>query len=166
MEAWYAVHTKARQERLAAEHLTRQHYQTHLPLICLPRRRRGRWHEVVEPLFPGYLFVRLDPGRHNMAPIGSTRGVIALVRFGGSLRPVPEELVEHLQAAQREGAAAIREDHLFQPGDPVEIVSGPMAGLRAIFLASSGRERADLLLDLLGRSNRIAVSQHQLIPAN
>jgi hypothetical protein len=41
-----------------------------------------------------------------------------------------------------------------------------MAGLRAIFLAPSGRERAHLLLDLLGRSNRIAVSQHQLIPAS
>jgi transcriptional antiterminator RfaH len=166
MEAWYAVHTKARQERLAVEHLIRQHYRTHLPLICLPKRRRGRWCEVVEPLFPGYLFVRLDPGRHNMAPIGSTRGVIGLVRFGGGLRPVPQGLVDDLQAAQREGDTAIRRQHLFQPGDPVEIVSGPMAGLRAIFLAPSGRERAHLLLDLLGRSNRIAVSQHQLIPAS
>ncbi len=165
MEAWYAVHTKARQERVAVEHLTRQHYETYLPLICLPKRLRGRWCEVVEPLFPSYLFVRLDPRRHNVAPIGSTRGVIGLVRFGGNLRPVPHEFVERLRAAQREGDAAIHHEHLFRPGDPVEIVSGPMAGLRAIFLAASGPERAHLLLELLGRTNRVVISQHQLIPA-
>ncbi len=165
MAAWYAVHTKSRQERLAVEHLTRQCYEVHLPLIRSSKRLRGRWCEVVEPLFPGYLFVRLDLQQQNTAPIRSTRGVLGLVRFGGDIRPVPDPLVEQLLAAQRDAEGAILNEHLFQPGDRVEIVSGPVAGLQAIFLASSGEERAHLLIELLGRSTPIVVSQHQVIPA-
>jgi len=165
MEAWYAVHTRARQERVAVEHLNRQGYETYLPLIHSPKRLRGRWCEVIEPLFPRYLFIRLDVQQQNTAPIRSTRGVNGLVSFGGNLRPVPQVLVEQLMAAQLDRDGAIRQEHLFQSGDRVEIVSGPMAGLQAIFLAPSGQERAHLLLELLGRSNQVVVSHHQLIPA-
>lgn len=165
MEAWYVVHAKARQEHLAIEHLGRQHYNAYLPLVRLHRRRRNTWQEVIEPLFPGYLFVRLDPGRDNTAPIRSTRGVIGLVRFGGALRPVPDELIEQLLATQADPDGAIREEHLFQAGDRVEIVSGPLAGLKAIFLAPTGQQRARLLLNLLGRETRVVVAEDQLIPS-
>jgi transcriptional antiterminator RfaH len=166
MEAWYAVHTKARQERLAAEHLTRQHYHVYLPLLRAPKRRRGHWRDVIEPLFPGYLFIRLDLHLQNTAPIRSTYGVTGLVRFGGEPRPVPRDLVEHLLTAETGPQGTIRQEHLFHSGDQVEIASGPLAGLKGIFLAASGQERAHLLLDLLGRSNRVVVSQHQLVPAS
>ena len=166
MEAWYAIQAKARQEHLAVEHLRRQHYDVYLPLIRLPRRRRGTWHQVTEPLFPGYLFVRLNPQRHNTAPIRSTRGVIGLVRFGGALRPVPDGLVEHLLAARADPDGAISQQHLFQAGDRVEIVSGPLAGLQAIFLAPTGQQRARLLLNLLGRETRVVIPEDQLMPTS
>lgn len=164
MEAWYVVHAKARQERLAAEQLRRQHYHVYLPLLRTPKRRRGHWRDVIEPLFPGYLFIRVDLHLQNTAPIRSTYGVIGLVRFGGETRPVPGNLVECLLSAETDPQGAIRQEHLFQSGDRVEIASGPLAGLKGIFLAASGQERAQLLLDLLGRSNRVLVSQHQLVP--
>jgi transcriptional antiterminator RfaH len=165
MEAWYAVHTKARQERVAAEHLGRQRYDVYLPLVRSPKRHRGRWCDVVEPLFPGYLFVRLDLHIHNAAPIRSTVGVVGLVRFGGEPKPVPSKIMEPLLTAERDPDGAIRQEHLFQAGDRVAIASGPLAGLNGIFLAASGAERAHLLLEMLGRSNRIVVSKHQLVPA-
>jgi transcriptional antiterminator RfaH len=165
MEAWYAVHAKARQERLAAEHLTRQHYRVYLPLLRSPKRRRGLWRDAIEPLFPGYLFIRLNLRLHNTAPIRSTHGVTGLVRFGGEPRPVPEELVERLLTAETDPEGTILQEHLFQSGDRVEIASGPLAGLKAVFLAASGQERAHLLLDLLGRNNRVVVSRHQLVRA-
>jgi transcriptional antiterminator RfaH len=51
---------------------------------------------------------------------------------------------------------------MFEPGERVRIVSGALAGLEAIFVSSSGQERAQLLLELLGRTNRVVVSPHQL----
>lgn len=164
MEAWYAIHAKVRQERVAAEHLTRQRYKSYLPLICAPKRTRGRWCEVTEPLFPGYLFVRMDLRRQSTAPIRSTRGVIGMVRFGATTPPVPAALIEPLITAETDGEGAIRRTNAFKAGERVQIVSGPLAGLEAIFVSASGPERARLLLDLLGRSNRILVPSHQLAP--
>jgi len=165
MSQWYAIHTKARQEHIAVDNLQRQDYETFLPLIRQSRHRRGRWREVTEPLFPGYLFTRLDLGSDNIAPIRSTRGVAGLVRFGGRHIPVPGDLVENLIAIQDDMDGLICTATLFQSGDRVAIASGPLAGLEGIFLAASGKERVSLLLDFLGKQQRIDVSRHHVAPA-
>ncbi|MFZ1575259.1 MAG: transcriptional activator RfaH [Chromatiaceae bacterium] len=165
MEHWYAVHTKARDERLAEENLQRQGFATFLPRIKGSKHRRGRWLEVVEPLFPGYLFTRLDLLLQDTSPIRSTRGVLGLVRFGGDPAPVPPGLVEQLMAATASEDGVVRQEHLFHPGDQVEIVTGPFAGLPASILAETGKERVELLLELLGRANKVVISRHQLTPA-
>jgi len=167
MRTWYAIQTKGRQEAVAEENLARQGFVVHLPLLRAPKRRRGKWLNVVEPLFPGYLFVELDLAVDNPAPIRSTRGVIGLVRFGGHSAPMPEGVVERLiAAARRADDGTVRCEHLFEAGDWVEVVDGPLVGLRAVFLASSGDERVRLLLDLLGREHSVVLERHQVIPAS
>ena len=72
---WYLVHTRPRQEEVAREHLERQGYGVYLPRLQLPRRRRGHWHDVIEPLFPRYLFAGARRNEQSLHPIRSTRGV-------------------------------------------------------------------------------------------
>lgn len=78
---WYVVYAKSRQEAVAEENLGRQGYEVYLPLIAQPRRQRGQWRQVLEPLFPRYLFVHLRLGCDNIGPIRYTTGVSSLVRF-------------------------------------------------------------------------------------
>ena len=165
MPNWYAVQTKSRGERLAVENLNRQGFVTHLPLIKAARHRRGRWQGTIEPLFPGYLFVQLDLGRQNTAPIRSTRGVIGMVRFGTEPQPMPHAIMRALLDAHAGEGSAIDPDSLFKAGDRVTLVEGPMKGLTAIVQAKTGQDRVLLLLDLLGRENRVTVSRHQIVPA-
>ena len=148
---------------MAVEHLDRQGFVTFLPLIRAAKRRRGRWQSPLEALFPGYLFTQLDLQTQNTAPIRSTRGVIGLVRFGGEIRPVPDALVSELQA--RRAGEAIEFDALFKKDDAVTLVDGPFIGLTGIFQAQTGPERVAILLDLMGRSNKVTVSPHQIVPA-
>lgn len=164
MADWYAVHTRARQEHVALENMARQSFETFLPLIRQPRHRRGRWRVVTEPLFPGYLFTRLDLDSDNIAPIRSTRGVSGLVRFAGTPCSVPEAVVSNLKAMQADEEGVICTSTLFKRGDTVTISNGPLAGLEGVFLASSGHERVCLLLDFLGRQQRVTVSRHQVAP--
>ena len=164
MANWYAVHTKARQEAIAAQHLGNQAYRTHLPLMRSPKRRGGRWQAQAEPLFPGYLFVELDIHRQDTVPIRSTRGVVGLVRFGNKLCPLPQGLVDGLIRSQPPGDESIDLEKLFCPGDEVAIVDGPFQGLRAIVKARSSKERVCVLLDLLGQANRVTLSSHQIAP--
>lgn len=161
-KSWYLLRTKPRQETIAAEHLERQHFQVCLPLYRCSRRKKGSWTEVREPMFPGYLFVHLDLERQNCAPIRSTRGVSDFVRFGAEPKPVPNAIVETLLRSDTGAADSV--EPLFKPGDPVAIVSGGFAGLKAIFQAEKGSDRVILLLDLLGRCVSIALHRDEVVP--
>jgi len=160
---WYVLQTKPRQESVAREHIDRQGFEVFLPWLEQSRRRRGAWVDVVEPLFPRYLFVRADPERDNLALLRSTRGVTGLVRFGMELIAVPDDVMAALQAAGDENAKIqLTASTLFVQGEEVTILDGPFAGLKAIFEAESGEQRAIILLDILGRPSRIKVPTNSL----
>lgn len=165
MKRWYAVHTKARQEGVAVDNLRRQALRTYFPRINSVRRRSGRRRMVVEPLFPGYVFVHVDTLTQSIAPIRSTLGVIGLVRFGNEPQPVPDDVIATLCEAQYDEQVPIDPVDILNYGDRVQFVEGPMAGMTAIFAAKTGAERVLLLMDLVGRNNRINCSLHHIAPA-
>jgi len=149
---WYLVLSRPRQEAVAAEHLQRQGYGVYLPRLQLPRRRRGSWQDVVEPLFPRYLFAGARREEQSVHPIRSTRGVSALVRNGAGYTPVSPELLAELRA--REDAEGLHRLHPgeLQPGEVVRILAGPFAGLEAVFHSRQGADRVRVLLTLIGAS--------------
>ena len=79
---WYVVHTKVRQEQTACVNLVRQGYAVYFPRIRILKRRRGMQQAQLEPLFPRYIFLQPGSVAHSIAPVRSTLGVAALVRFG------------------------------------------------------------------------------------
>ena len=83
---WLVVRTKVRQEQVARENLERQGFDLYLPTIRAARRRAGRWCAVVEPLFPGYLFVHADAQRQSLAPITPSSGQAAYASSGKRTR--------------------------------------------------------------------------------
>lgn len=157
--SWYAVATKARDEAVAKTNLERQGYRVFLPTISLKKRRGSRWVSVIEPLFPGYLFVSLVLGSDDPAPIRSTFGCIGLVRFGQAHTPVPSTLIAALQDTP-DGVAEAASP--FNQGDKVRLVAGPFAGIEAIFDMPRGEDRALVLLELLGKVQRLTVNQDDL----
>ena len=163
MKLWYAIHTKPRQEDHAAEHLRRQEFEIYLPKIKQARCFRQRWRDTIEPLFPRYLFICLDLGSDNVAPIRTTRGVSKLVSFNGQPATVPDPLIDALveSADPDSGLLHPHEDH-FKPGATVTIVNGPLAGLEAIFKAHDGEARSIILLELLGKTQQLKIDRDHL----
>jgi len=157
MQQWLAVYSKPRQEAVAEQHLHRQGYYAYLPRIRQRRRRRGRWVEFIEPMFTRYLFLRADLGCTNLTPVRSTRGVVGLVRFGLEIKTIPDPVVAAVRQLEAETLAVSGDGFPFQPGDAVCLVDGPLAGWNAIFQAVSGKERAVILLELMGRENVVEV---------
>lgn len=158
---WYLIYSKPRLEHVARENLARQGFQVYLPMGAVQRRGQSR----LEPFFPRYLFIRLDVGATNWAPVRSTRGVMRLVGFGDAPARVPHGLVEELQ--QREAAGSLHErPPQYRKGDAVRLLDGPLAGYEGIFLARSGSERATLLLCLMGGQAQVRVAIDTLAPAD
>ncbi len=163
---WYLVYTKLRQEHVARTNLLRQGYETYLPLIRELRRRQGRRMPEVAPMFPRYLFVRLDTRTDNWAPIRSTLGVVSLVRFGQQPALVPDDLIGLLREREDSEGLQVLPPEIFRPGARVRIMAGALAGYEGIFLAPTGRERVVILLDFLGQHTRVAVARHCLAPVS
>jgi len=159
-ERWYAVCCKPRQEAVAEENLLRQGFQVYLPRIRIRQRRRGQWLDAVEVLFPRYIFIRVDPQRRSTATVRSTRGVLGLVRFGGQPAVVPDEVMQAL-LRREDAASGLHQDRrpLFCPGEAVKLVDGPLSGMEAVFTQQDGEQRVILLLELLGKANRVSVNR-------
>ena len=161
--AWYVLATKPRQESVAQQHLQRQGYATLLPTLRLRKRQRGKWQEVTEPTFPGYVFVGLKLGRDDMAPIRSTRGCRHLVRFGEQPAVVHEDIIKALQLGNSaQGASADEIKDPFSPGDVVMIEDGPFQGLSDIYCMNKGANRVQALITLLGRAQHLNVHIHSV----
>jgi transcriptional antiterminator RfaH len=156
---WFAVATKPRQERVAEENLTRQDFRAVLPLTEVRKRRQNKWANVIEPLFPGYLFVRLELGKDNLAPIRSTQGCRDLVRIGPGLVPVPDAVMTPLLSLNSSPKTS---DVLFSEGDKVALASGPFAGLQGVFKLAKGKDRAEVFIALLGKERPITVELDDL----
>ena len=160
IERWFAVTCKPRQEAVAEENLLRQGFHVYLPRIRIRLRRRGHWIDAVEVLFPRYIFIRIDPQRRSTATVRSTRGAVGMVRFGGQPAVVPDAVMDALK--QREDAASgMHEDQrpLFNAGEAVKLVDGPLAGMEGVFTEQDGDKRVIILLELLGKANKVAVSR-------
>ena len=115
--------------------------------------------------FPRYLFIRLDLGKDNIAPIRSTRGVSKLVSFSGLPAMVPDPFIETLvQSADPDTELFHPEALLFEAGESVTIVDGPLEGLAAIFNARDGEARSIILLELLGKTQQVRIDSTHLSP--
>ena len=157
---WYVVFCKLRQELIAQENLVRQRFQVYLPRIRVRQRRRNQWTDAVEILFPRYLFIRIDPLRQSTATVHSTYGAIGLVRFGGQPAVVPDGVIGALLHREEAGSGLHQDDRSqFRAGAPIRLVGGPFADVEGIFVQEDGEKRAIVLLEFLGKSNKVKVNR-------
>ena len=158
--SWFAVCCKPRQELVAQENLLRQSFRVYLPRIKIQKRSKGKWVEKVEALFPRYIFIQVNPEVQSISPVRSTRGVVGLVNFCGQPAVVSNEVMDAL--LQRENSdTSLHQDMrpLFSAGDPVKLLEGSLAGMEGIFVQEDGEKRVMILLDLLGKANKVRVDR-------
>jgi len=161
-KSWYLVYTKAKGEELAKDNLERQGFTTYLPKVQRSKRTKGKYQPVIEAMFPRYLFIQLDTQTDNWMPIRSTIGVSNLIRFGGIPARVPQELVNDLQKNENELGVRVEQEHQYEQGEEVELISGAVNGYRAVFEKYVSAERIAVLLDIVGKHTRMLVSKHDV----
>ena len=148
--AWFLVHTKPRLEDTALTNLERQGFECYLPRLLVEKVRRGKATLVSEPMFPRYLFVRLDASGQGQSwsPIRSTLGVSRLVHFGNRPAKANDRLVELLRSREQAQPA----ERLFKRGDAVVVADGPFAGIEAIYQTTDAEQRSLILIDILSKT--------------
>jgi transcriptional antiterminator RfaH len=127
----------------------------------LEKLRRGRLAQVVEPMFSRYLFIRLDTEHSNWSPIRSTIGVSRLVSFGNRPAPIADALIQALRQLPERPP-----ERLFQVGQDVTFIDGPLKGLQGVYQAESGEARAMILVELMSKQHLITANVRDLHPLN
>jgi transcriptional antiterminator RfaH len=166
MTYWCAVNTKVNAEDKAVFHLARQGFKVMLPKHLKRRAHARKIEWVPRPLFPGYLFVEIDPERSPWRAIRSTVGIFDIIRFGDKPAPVPEEVIDEIRARQDEnGLIKTHDGHNFKPGDAVRVLQGALGEFEALFESADDRNRVTVLLNMLGRQVRARVSKNAVFAA-
>ena len=155
MAEWYVVQTLARAEQRADTNLKRQGFQSYLPQLRCERRHARKREVVPAPLFPGYLFVRLDLSQQRWRSINGTFGVSQLICYGDRPAAAPAGIVEELMTRENEDGLITLEPRRFIKGETLRFVSGTMKDCLGLFEGMAARERVIVLLDLLGRKVRV-----------
>ncbi|MET1253587.1 transcription/translation regulatory transformer protein RfaH [Aliikangiella maris] len=162
VQEWYLAASKPRQETRAIENLHNQGITAFAPTIFVEKLYAGKKRVIEEALFPGYVFISLSPKDGLWHKVRSTRGIRDWVRFSSIPAKLPLNLVQEFIEKQNNDQQEVVK-RCFNPGDCISIMSGPFRGLKGIYEASSGEERSLILIEFLGKVNRLKLENNQFI---
>jgi transcriptional antiterminator RfaH len=158
---WYVIQTKPANERRVETHLSNQEIAAFLPMLETFYDLNGKMIPKLKPMFPGYLFARLNIWAAYYR-VKWTRGVNKILGNGSEPVPVSEKVIQILH--QRMGDRnVVRLDDNLEKGNLVQFTSGPFKDLMGVFdkkMSEGGRVR--VLLSLIGVDVSVQVSRYQI----
>jgi len=162
---WYLVQLKPNGHRLAKANLERQGFKTFLPLQNVTKRSAHKFVDRNVPLFPGYMFVKLDTAQNDWRKVNSTLGVARIVSLGGTPTAVPSVIVNEF-ISRYDDDGILRPTQGLEVGQDVQVLRGPFANFVAKVEEISPDQRVFILIDLLGQSSRIYVAKDAIALAS
>lgn len=152
---WFCIKAKPRQEAVAVRNLRAVgEIEILFPRVRRTRRGHEKNREVVEPLFPGYIFVKFNPEEYH-GSVRSTRGVLHLVTQGGQAVDVPSKVIDELKALGPDGILSLLDAEL-KVGTKVRIIRGIFSGSEGeVLKLATPQKRIAILMSLLGAEQAV-----------
>lgn len=148
---WFAGQLKPNGLAQAELNLARQGVETFCPWSYEACRRNGLMTDRPRPLFPGYIFLRLDPEAGPWRAINATRGLTRLVQTDPRApTPLPAALIDGLKA-RCDAQGRLEVGPSLAPGDRVRVIAGPFADLVTKIETIGEDARIRVLFDLMNR---------------
>lgn len=159
---WYVIHTKSGQEDVVDLHLSRLGLEILNPKLIQERIVWGCLKTSIKPLFAGYIFAKFNAEKY-LHTIQYTRGVRQVLRFGMTLFPVEEEIIQNIQSRlDNNGCVELKKETLV-PGSSVQINVGAFSGLNGVFdRETSDKKRVVILLDVMGVRAQVVMGKQFL----
>ena len=126
---WFAVRVKSNYEKPVSAVLRGKGFDEFLPIYRSKRQWSDRVKVMDLPLFPGYLFCRLDLNKR--LPLLTTPGFLYLVGKGKTPEPVEEQEIMAIQSVVRSGLPALPWPSVVV-GQKVRVERGPLRGVEGV----------------------------------
>jgi transcription antitermination factor NusG len=132
-------------------------FECFLPLSKSTRKWSDRLKEIELPLFPGYLFCRMNP--NDRLPVLMTPGVIQIAGTGSTPIPVEEHEIAAIQRVEKSGLSTMPWPYL-KIGNIAKIEEGPLRGLSGIVIRIKSGMKLVLSVELLQRSIAVEIDRN------
>ena len=156
---WFAAYTSANHEKRVAQQLESREMEHFLPVYESVRRWKDRRVRLQLPLFPGYVFVRMD--LRDRLRVLAIPGVARLVGFDGRPTAVPTEDIEAIRACLA-GNRDVQPHPYVRCGQRVRVFSGPLAGFSGMVVRQKNRTRFVVSFEVLERSVSVELEGTEL----
>jgi transcriptional antiterminator RfaH len=167
---WYLVQCKPNAAQTAIRNLENQSFTTFLPMQESTQRKGNVFQRQIRPLFPGYIFIQLDPGQGSWRQVNNTRGVAHLVQLSTEPSVVPSSIIKALLARCDERGiirhASKTKVSSLQTGDEAQITRGPFSGIVATVTVLEPDDRIYVLLEIMGQTTKVAFDADALAPTS
>jgi len=160
---WYALYTRSRFEKKLLYELASRQVEVFLPVQEILSRWKDRKKKIWIPFFPGYIFVNHVDTPENRYRILNIPGAVHFVGARDHSEPIPEE---QITAIRRFLATSLPVDpypHV-KTGTQVEIIAGPLAGIRGILVEKRGKFRFVLQVELIRQAISVEIDASDIRP--
>jgi len=161
VENWFALRVKSRCEKIVSTIVQNKGFQEFLPVYQSRRQWSDRVKSLEMPLFPGYVFCRLNP--QNRLPLLTIPGALHFVGIGKAPVPIDDMEINAIQSAVRSGLSTEPWPYL-EIGDRVQLEDGPLSGLEGILVGTAKEHRLVVSVSLLKRSMAVTIERHWARP--
>lgn len=152
---WFALQVHTRHELTVATRLRGRGYEPFVPLYQCRKSWSDRIKVVDAPLFPGYLFCRLNTVYR--LTILTTPGVVQIVGYNRTPVPVDEMEISAINSMVASGLP--NQPWPFpRAGERVQIERGPLRGLEGTLVEIKGAHRFIVSVTLLQRSVAVEIN--------
>ena len=163
---WFVIYTKPRHEKKIAVNLGHAGIDCFLPCIKQLRCWSDRKKFIDEPLFPSYVFVKLENSQNYFTTL-TISGILYYVREGGRIAIVSETIIDNLKhiVSDPERHIEVTAEKI-STGKILLIKEGPFTGFSCEVIQHKGKEKLLVRIQLLQRNVLLDVSSEYLMPAS
>lgn len=158
---WYALRTRSRHEKLVRDRLMKQGLEPLLPTLMRLSQWKDRKKTIEVPLFAGYCFARFS--WQDRLPILTVPGVVSIVGSGMQPQPIPEEEINSLRSLM-DSALPYDAHPYLREGMAVEVIRGPLRGVRGVLLRKEKHYRLVISVHLIKQAAAVEIDAANVMP--
>lgn len=155
MKNWFVINTKPKKEFQVEKLFTEGGIEVYNP--------KYMYENKMKPFFSGYGFVYFDfPAQYQL--VKYTRGVKRVVGSREAPTAIPEEVILEIKSREIDGLIELyKYGEEPEVGDEIEVMEGPMKGIRGIFKKElTAKERVIILLNYVTYQGQLIIEKEKL----
>ena len=159
---WYAIRTRARHEKQVRDRLAVAGIEQLLPTVIRLSQWKDRKKKIEVPLFSCYCFAQFAWA--DRLDVQRTPGVVQIVGNGKGPEPIPDDEIDAILMLMKSTLPYDAHPYLHE-GMTVEVIRGPLEGVRGILLRKDKRHRLVIAVHLIQQAAAVEIDASDVVPA-